>query len=74
MLENITKEEYNEAQSKLPDLKKQLFDVRFSMSITRDVEQLKLLEDRVKRIKKEMARTLVIVNEYEMLNNGRKMN
>ena len=69
MLENITKEEYNDAQSKLPDLKRQLFDARFSMATNRDVEQLKLLEGSVSAIKKEIARTKTIMKVYELENN-----
>ena len=74
MLENISEEEYNEAQSKLPELRKRLFDVRYEMALTRDVDKLEDLGAKVKLIKKDIARTLVIINEYEMLNNGRKMN
>lgn len=74
MLENISEEEYNEAQSKLPELRKRLFDVRYEMALTRDVDKLEDLGAKVKLIKKEIARTLVIISEYEMLNNGRKMN
>lgn len=74
MLENISEEEYNEAQSKLPELRKRLFDVRYEMALTRDVDKLAGLGAKVKLIKKDIARTLVIINEYEMLNNGRKMN
>ena len=47
MLENISEEEYNDAQSKLPDLKKELFNVRYAMALTRDANQLKLLEEKV---------------------------
>lgn len=69
MLENISEEEYNDAQSKLPDLKKELFNVRYAMALTRDANQLKLLEEKVRAIKKEIARTKTKMRMYELENN-----
>ena len=47
MLEIKSEEEYNLMIDKVNMLKKDLFDVRFSMALTRDIQELKLLEEKV---------------------------
>lgn len=69
----ITREEYEQAQSKIPELRKLLFDVRYEMALTRDLNKLKELESKVKLIKKEIARTKFTIREYELMNEERKM-
>ena len=44
MLEIKSEEEYNLMLDKVANLKKELFDVRFNMAMTRDIQELKLLE------------------------------
>lgn len=69
----ITKEEYEQAQSKIPELRKQLFDVRYEMALTKEINKLKELESKVKLIKKEIARTKITIREYELMNEERKI-
>lgn len=69
----ITKEEYEQAQSKIPILRKQLFDVRYEMALTKEISKLKELEEKVKLIKKETARTKITICEYELMNEERKI-
>lgn len=69
MLENITEEEYNNSQLKASELKKELFNVRYEMALTKDIDKLNDLETRAKSIKKEIARTLLKIKTYELENN-----
>lgn len=69
MLEIKSEEEYNLMMDKVTKLKKELFDVRFNMAMTRDVQELKLLEEKVSVIKKAIARTKVAMKTYELENN-----
>ena len=69
MLEIKSEEEYNLMMDKVTKLKKELFDVRFNMAMTRDVQELKLLEEKVGVIKKSIARTKVAIKTYELENN-----
>lgn len=69
MLENITEEEYNNSQLRASELKKELFNVRYEMALTKDSNKLNDLETRAKSIKKEIARTLLKIKTYELENN-----
>lgn len=69
MLENITEEEYNNSQLRASELKKELFNVRYEMALTRDIDKLNDLVARAKSIKKEIARTLLKIKTYELENN-----
>ena len=69
MLKIESEEEYNLMVEKISKLKKELFDVRFNMAMTRDVQELKLLEEKVSVIKKAIARTKVVIKTYELKNN-----
>lgn len=69
MLENITEEEYNLSQEKVAKLRKELFDVRYAIAITRDIKELKSLEKKADSLKKEIGRTTTIMKVYELENN-----
>lgn len=69
MLENITEEEYNNAQLRVSELRKELFNVRCEIALTRDTDKLKILKEKDSVIKKEIARTLLKIKTYELENN-----
>lgn len=69
MMENITEEEYNNSQLRASELKKELFNVRYEMALTKDSNKLNDLETRAKSIKIEIARILLKIKTYELENN-----
>lgn len=69
MLEGITEEEYNSAQKRVSVLRKELFEVRFAIATTRDINELKMLEKKSNELKKEIGRTKVAMKMYELENN-----
>lgn len=68
MLEPISTEEYELAKVKLENLKKELFDVRYDINVSEDIEKINLLKEKVVLIKREISRTKNDIKLYEWVN------
>lgn len=65
----ITKSEYDRLLLKKNTYRDKFFNLRFEMEMNkRDQEKYSLLLEKVKVLKKEYARTLFLIKEYEMEN------
>lgn len=73
MLELISTEEYELAKVKLENLKKELFDVRYEINNSLDIEKTNLLKEKVVLIKREMTRTKNDIYLYEWCKRKERM-
>ena len=68
-----TNEEYNEVQKEVKNLKEELSNIRLQLELSKkDNEKYELLQQKLKIIKRMLAKLLVIIREYEQENLEKK--
>lgn len=68
-----TIDEYNEVQKEVKKLKEELSNIRLQLELSKkDNEKYELLQQKLKMIKRMLAKLLVIIREYEQENLEKK--